>query len=52
MTFISIIVANSSLYQCPFPQGTLWDGILRLCSPVFTLEPACLPCLHWGGAGH
>lgn len=46
MTFINIVVANSSLYYCPFLQGTLWDGILStlLCSlpapTIFTLEPA------------
>lgn len=27
-TFINIIVANSTLHYCPFPQGTLWDEVL------------------------
>lgn len=49
MTFVNIIVVNSSLHCCWFPQAPkAWDPPFLVrgtpCPPIFTLEPACQLC--------
>lgn len=56
MTFINIIVANSSPHCCWFPQAPeAWDPPLLVratpCPPIFTLEPACQLCSSAVGRG-